>query len=86
MTVIRGLNGRSTQEIPAVNGGAFAVHNEPVPGFIRQMRMGCTGVWMISQGTEVFVPIEELWNLAESSEPSFRPPSTKPARRQMGKA
>jgi hypothetical protein len=85
MTVLRALTGRLTQETPAVSGGAFAVHNEPVPGFIRQMRMGWTGVLMVSQGTELFVPIEELWKLAEGAEPNFRPPPAKPAQRRTGK-
>jgi hypothetical protein len=85
MTVLRNLTGRSTCETPAVSGGAFAVHDEPVPGFIRQMRMGCTGLLMMSRGTHVFVPIEELWKLAESAEPNFRPPAIPSTPRRTGK-
>jgi len=81
MTVLRGLNGKSVQETPPVSGGLMAVHNEPVPGFIRQARMGPDGVMLVSQGTTVLVPMDELWKLAETVEPSFRPPPAKRARR-----
>lgn len=85
MKVLRDLTGKVVEASPAVSGGAFALHNEPVPGFIRQMRMGGTGILLVSQGTELFVPIEELWALAEKVAPCFRPPAAKPARRPTGR-
>ena len=64
MTVLHGLKGTPAQEMPLVSGGLLAVHNEPLPGFIRQARMGPDGVMLVSQGTTVLVPMDELWRLA----------------------
>ena len=87
MTVVRDLKGKAVQETPCVSGGAFALHDEPVPGFIRQARMGADGVMLMSAGTTILVPTNELWRLAEAIDPAFKAPPAPVAKaaRRAGK-
>jgi hypothetical protein len=52
----------------------FAMSNEPVPGFIRQMRMGITGLLLGSGQSQLFIPTAALWSLAEANDPAFKAP------------
>ena len=55
-----------------------AVHDEPVPGFIRSASLGAGGV-LIKKGDAVLgIPLAELFRLAEAHEPAMIPPSTLP--------
>ena len=58
----------------------FALSDEPVPGFIRQLRMGITGLLLTAGETQLLIPTAAIWSIAEANDPSFKP-SAKPSRR-----
>ncbi len=58
----------------------FGIMDQPVPGFMRQLSMGITGMHLTAPGGEVFIPTEALWALAEAADPVFRPPPLPPAK------
>ena len=58
----------------------FAMCDVPVPGFMRQMRMGITGLLMTSGPAQIFVPTAALWALAEANDPAFMAPPALPAK------
>ena len=63
----------------------FALCDEPAPGFIRQLRMGITGMVISVGETQLFIPASAFWALAESSDAVFKAPTVvpgaKPSRR-----
>ena len=86
MKVISDLKGTVTEGRPAVSGGVVGLHDEPVPGFIRQARLAVEGVTLFARDAEVHVPMAELWKLAEQVDERFRAPEGKPAHSGPGPA
>jgi len=68
-------------EAPAPNLHAgFSLHEEPVPGFTRQLRCGITGVILRSGESALLIPTQALWDLAAAIDPAFIPPPPPPAK------
>ena len=62
-------------EEPDVLRFAQAQHDEPVAGFIRQVKLGASGVLLIAGESQLLVPISELFALAQSLDSGFTPPA-----------
>lgn len=76
MKTISNLTGIATEQpAPEMMHCAFAVHDSPVPGFMRQFRAGVTGVHLKSLEGEVFIPMQAFWDLAAANDATFRVPA-----------
>jgi hypothetical protein len=65
---------------PALHVG-FALSDQQASGFMRQIRMGITGMLLSAGQSQIFVPTSAFWALAEASDPAFRAPPAAPARK-----
>jgi hypothetical protein len=74
MRTIANLTGIAVEgPSPDVHCG-FAMCDEPVPGFIRQMKVGITGMLLTCGASQVFVPASAFWELAEANDAGFKAP------------
>jgi hypothetical protein len=75
MNVLRKLTGTASEE--DVQGFRFAValHDEPVPGFIRQAKFGASGLLLLAREAQQLIPLQELFKLAEANDARFVPPA-----------
>lgn len=71
MNTLRKLRGTPSQEDVQDFRFGIALHDEPVPDFIRQMRVGPSGVLLISGDAQVLIPLAEVFKLAEANDGRF---------------
>jgi hypothetical protein len=57
-----------------VRANVQCVSDSPVPGFIRTAHLGSAGITLKRGDKVLAIPLAELFALAESVEPAFRPP------------
>ena len=86
MNVIRKLVGVAAEETPTDLRMGIAMHDEPVPGFIRQVKVGLSGVMLIAGEAQVLLPMTELFALAAANDPRFIPPAAPAAPGKRGSA
>jgi hypothetical protein len=84
MRTINNLTGIALEAADPNLHVGFAMCSEPAPGFMRQMRMGITGMVLSCGQSQLFIPTEAFWALAEASDPSFKAPAAKAARKAGG--
>jgi hypothetical protein len=75
MNVLRSLIGKVSKEKTDLWQASMAIQDEPAPGFIRQAQFGGAGVMLISGKARAFVPLRELFKLAEGNDKRFRAPA-----------
>lgn len=84
MNVLRKLSGVAIEEVPADLRFAVAMHEEPVKGFIRQAKIGPSGILLIAGPAQCLLPLEELFALAQAKDPNFAPPPVPAAKPSPG--
>ena len=75
MNVFRNLTAAVTRQKTDLWQAQMAVSDEPGPGFIRQVQFNGSGVMLISGKARAFVPLRELFKLAEATDKRFRAPA-----------
>lgn len=65
----------SERDLPETRGSITAVHDEPVPGFFRQLRLTGTALVISRRDRAIAIPLPELFALAELHEPALTPPA-----------
>lgn len=86
MNVLRKLTAVAAEETPNDLRLGIAMHDEPVAGFIRQVRVGSSGVMLIAGEAQVLVPTAELFALAAAIDPRFVPAAAAPRGQRGGAA
>ncbi len=76
MNTLRKLKATAAQEDVQDFRFGMALHDEPIPGFIRQMRVGPSGVLLIAGEAQVLIPLAEVFALAASNDARFVPPAS----------
>ena len=79
MNVLRDFKGKAFQENFKLLQPCLAVQDEPLPGLIRQAQFGPDGLLLISGKARAFVPLRELFKLAEGMKIGFARPPKQPA-------
>jgi hypothetical protein len=55
-----------------------SIAEEPAKGFIREVDFGTDGVMLTITGVQVYVPLRQLFAIAEAVDPAFQPPPVGP--------
>lgn len=61
-------------EIQEPRGILTTLYDEPVPGFIRHVKLGSAGLVIRTGLATVAIPLPELLRLAEEADPALAPP------------
>jgi hypothetical protein len=68
MNVLRNLSGTVSREELTPLSPAITFSDEPTPGLIRQAQFGPDGLMLINTNGRVFVPLRELFRVAEGKD------------------
>ena len=75
MNVLRQLSGVAGEESVGELRCVMAMHDEPKPGFIRQLSLGDGGMMLVCGEARLLIPLGELFRVAEGCDVRFVPPA-----------